>query len=66
MAKDTRMSEVKRGRKPFPKEMKANTTSIRLTESQREMFKAIGGNQWLKSHLDDLFHIKKIAKDFVL
>ena len=57
-------NKVKRGRKPFPQEMKANTTSIRLTESQREMFKYFGGNAWLKSYLDDYIKLRKVAKDF--
>ena len=47
-------NKVKRGRKPFPQEMKANTTSIRLTERQREIFKSLGGNKWLKEHIDKL------------
>lgn len=54
----------KRGRKPFPDDMKANTTSVRLTASQREMFKFLGGNSWLKSYLDDYVKLRKIAKDF--
>ena len=53
----------KRGRKPFPDDMKANTTSVRLTASQRETFKALGGNAWLKFILESIGDRSKYHKD---
>lgn len=52
-------------RRTIPEELIPKTTSVRLNTKQREMFKFLGGNAWLKSYLDDYIKLRKIAKDFV-
>ncbi len=44
----------KRGRKALPQHMKGKTTSIRLRPDRLEMFKYLGGIQWLNIVLDSL------------
>ena len=45
---------TKRGRKALPQHMKGKTTSIRLRQDRLEMFKYLGGIQWLNLVLDIL------------
>lgn len=48
------MSEVKRGRKPLPDNMKAVTTSLRLRPDRLEKYKMLGGVKWLNTLLDSI------------
>ena len=44
----------KKGRKAYPEHMRAKTTSLRLRPDRLEMFKFLGGTQWLNVILDTL------------
>jgi hypothetical protein len=44
----------KKGRKPYPEHMRGKTTSLRLRPDRLEMFKFLGGTQWLNVILDTL------------
>jgi hypothetical protein len=49
----------KKGRKPYPEHMRGKTTSLRLRPDRLEMFKFLGGTQWLNVILDTLMWEKK-------
>ena len=40
------------GRPAYPTEQVARNVSIRLTESQRDMLKVLGGVNWIREKLD--------------
>lgn len=47
------MSEVKKGRKALPQELKCVTTSIRLRPDRLSVYKQLGGIKWLNAMLDE-------------
>jgi hypothetical protein len=44
--------ENKKGRKPYPVEMRCVTTSLRLRPDRLAKYKELGGVQWLNGMLD--------------
>jgi len=60
------MSEVKRGRKPLPENMKAITTSLRLRPDRLLVFKQLGGTKWLNAVIDEeLYFNNAMLEDLV-
>ena len=50
--------ENKKGRKPYPVEMRCVTTSLRLRPDRLQVFKQLGGTRWLNTMLDiEMFNI---------
>jgi hypothetical protein len=48
----------KKGRKPYPVEMRCVTTSLRLRPDRLQVFKQLGGTRWLNTMLDiEMFNI---------
>ena len=46
--------ENKKGRKPYPVEMRCVTTSLRLRPDRLAKYKELGGVQWLNRVLDEV------------
>jgi hypothetical protein len=51
--------ENKKGRKPYPVEMRCVTTSLRLRPDRLAKYKELGGVKWLNDQID-----KERIKDF--
>ena len=54
--------ENKKGRKPYPVEMRCVTTSLRLRPDRLAKYKELGGVQWLNMVLDDFINPFDIEK----
>ena len=59
------MSEVKRGRKPLPDNIKAITTSLRLRPDRLVVFKQLGGTKWLNAMLDEEQYFNTMFEDII-
>ena len=57
--KDLSVMENKKGRKPYPVEMRCVTTSLRLRPDRLAKYKELGGVKWLNDQID-----KERIKDF--
>jgi hypothetical protein len=57
------MSEVKRGRKPLPDNLKCVTTSLRLRPDRLVVFKQLGGTKWLNAMLDEEMYFNVMFED---
>jgi hypothetical protein len=57
------MSEIKRGRKPLPDNMRAITTSLRLRPDRLLLYKSLGGIKWFNSVLDEKQHFYNMLED---
>ena len=54
------MNTNKRGRPKLPDGMKSVTTSIRLRPDRLEMYKRMGGVNWLNQYLDNILEMEKV------